>query len=218
MLSEYGITNVSKPVHLNRVLREANLLAIRVERGLELLDPGASRAFAVADHQVAHIYLNDKTVLEQVRTLLEKTPGIELVLDREQQKAYHIEHKRAGDLVVMADANSWFTYYYWLDDRVAPDFARLVDIHRKPGYDPVEMFMDPKNPLIKLRAGYKLLRKKLGFRYLMDVIPLDATLIRGSHGRIGTAPEHHAVLIGKGVGTGNVSAVEVYEKIWQTLS
>ncbi|MCY7359558.1 MAG: alkaline phosphatase family protein [Rudanella sp.] len=218
VLSEYGITNVSKPVHLNRVLREAGLIAVRVERGLELLDPGVSRAFAVADHQIAHVYLNDPGVLEQVRTLLEKTPGVELVLDREQQKAYHIDHERAGDLVVMASADCWFTYYYWTDDRVAPDFARLVDIHRKPGYDPVEMFMDPKNPLIKLRAGYKLLRKKLGFRYLMDVIPLDATLIRGSHGRIGTAPEHHAVLIGKGVGTGNVSAIEVYEKIWQTLS
>ncbi len=218
VLSEYGITNVSKPVHLNRVLREANLIAVRVERGLELLDPGVSRAFAVADHQVAHVYLNDKTVMAQVRTLLEKTPGVELVLDREQQKAHHIDHKRAGDLVVMASADSWFTYYYWNDDRVAPDFARLVDIHRKPGYDPLEMFMDPKNPLIKLRAGYKLLRKKLGFRYLMDVIPLDATLIKGSHGRVGTAPQHHPVLIGTGVGTGNVSAVGVYEKIWQTLS
>lgn len=218
VLSEYGITNVSRPVHLNRVLREAELISIRVERGLELLDPGVSRAFAVADHQVAHVYLNNKTVLEQVRALLQKTPGVELVLDRDQQKAYHIDHKRAGDLVVMADADSWFTYYYWLDDRVAPDFARLVDIHRKPGYDPVEMFMNPKNPLIKLRAGYKLLRKKLGFRYLMDVIPLDATLIKGSHGRVGTAPEHHPVLIGRGVGTGNVSAVDVYKKIWQTLS
>ncbi len=135
VLSEYGITNVSKPVHLNRVLREAgeftpSLISVRVERGLELLDPGISRAFAVADHQVAHVYLNDKTVLEQVRSLLEKTPGVELVLDRDQQKAYHIDHERAGDLVVMADAESWFTYYYWLDDRVAPDFARLVDIHR----------------------------------------------------------------------------------------
>jgi len=219
VLSEYGITNVSKPVHLNRILREAGLIAVRVERGLELLDPGASQAFAVADHQIAHVYLNDKTVMSKVRTLLEKTPGVELVLDREQQKAYHIDHERAGDLVVMATADSWFTYYYWTDDRIAPDFARLVDIHRKPGYDPVEMFMDPANPLIKLRAGYKLLRKKLGFRYLMDVIPLDATLIRGSHGRIGTAPEYHAVLIGKGVGMGgNVLAVEVYDKIWQTLS
>ena len=218
VLSEYGITNVSKPVHLNRVLREAGLIAIRVERGLELLDPGASRAFAVADHQIAHVYLNDPTVLSQVRTVLEKTAGVELVLDREQQKSYHIDHERTGDLVVMAEADSWFTYYYWNDDRLAPDFARLVDIHHKPGYDPVEMFMNPANPLIKLRAGYKLLRKKLGFRYLMDVIPLNATLIRGSHGRVGTAPEHHAVLIGNGVGTENVSAVDVYEKIWQTLS
>ncbi|KAB7731796.1 alkaline phosphatase family protein [Rudanella paleaurantiibacter] len=217
VLSEYGITPVSRPVHINRVLREANLIQVRVERGLELLDAGASRAFAVSDHQVAHVYVNDQALLPKVRALCEQTPGVELVLDREGQKAYHIDHERAGDLVLMADAESWFTYYYWLDDRVAPDFARLVDIHRKPGYDPVEMFMDPANPLIKLRAGYKLLRKKLGFRYLMDVIPLDATIIRGSHGRVGTAPEFHPVLIGNSVGTAPVSAVEVYDKIWAAL-
>ncbi|MCQ4021345.1 alkaline phosphatase family protein, partial [Klebsiella pneumoniae] len=101
---------------------------------------------------------------DKVRSILEKTPGIELVLDREQQKAYHIDHERSGDFVVMADADSWFTYYYWLDDARAPDFARLVAIHQKPGYDPVELFMDQTNPLIKLKAGYKLARKKLGFR------------------------------------------------------
>ncbi|TAE29370.1 MAG: alkaline phosphatase family protein [Cytophagales bacterium] len=218
VLSEYGITNVSRPVHLNRVLREANLIQIREERGLELLDPGASRAFAVADHQVAHVYLNDPKLLPQVRALLEQTPGVQRVLDRDEQRSYHLDHERAGDLVVMADADSWFTYYYWTDDRKAPDFARLVDIHRKPGYDPVEMFMDPKNPLIKLRAGYKLLRKKLGFRYLMDVIPLNATLIKGSHGRTGTAPEHHPVLIGRGLNAERVTAVEVYDTIWKMLN
>lgn len=218
VLSEYGITNVSRPVHLNRVLRENGLIRVRQERGLELLDAGASPAFAVADHQVAHIYLNDPTLLPNVRALIEKVPGVQLVLDREQQKAYHLDHPRTGDLVVMADVQSWFTYYYWLDDRKAPDFARLVDIHRKPGYDPVEMFMNPANPLIKLRAGYKLLRKKLGFRYLMDVIPLDATLIKGSHGRVGTAREHHPVLIGGKTRAKNVSAVEVYKLIWQTMT
>ena len=217
VLSEYGITNVSRPVHLNRVLREAGLIQVREEQGLELLDAGASRAFAVADHQVAHVYVNDPTVMNQVRSLLEKTPGIELVLDREGQKAYHVAHERAGNFVIMADADSWFTYYYWLDDRRAPDFARLVDIHRKPGYDPVEMFMDPANPLIKAKAGYKLLRKKLGFRYLMNVIPLDATLVKGSHGRVGTAPEHHPVFISRQDVGGSMAATEVYGKIWEAI-
>jgi predicted AlkP superfamily pyrophosphatase or phosphodiesterase len=223
VLSEYGITNVSKPIHINRILREAGMIRYREERGLELFDAGASPAFATPDHQIAHVYINDQSrsdgsVFSKVRALLEKTPGIELVLDKEQQKQYHIDHERSGDLVVVADAESWFTYYYWLDDARAPDFARLVAIHQKPGYDPVEMFMDQTNPLIKLKAGYKLGRKLLGFRYLMNVISLDATLVKGSHGRIGTAPEHHPVFVSsRNVGK-TLTATEVYDKIWETLS
>jgi predicted AlkP superfamily pyrophosphatase or phosphodiesterase len=144
LLSEYGITNVHQPVHLNRVLRQHDLLEIRVERGLELLDAGASKAFAVADHQVAHIYINDSSVTNKVRNIIEQVPGVELVLDKEAQKNYHIDHERAGDLVVMADEKSWFTYYFWMDDTLAPDYARSVDIHKNPGYDPVEMFMSSK--------------------------------------------------------------------------
>jgi predicted AlkP superfamily pyrophosphatase or phosphodiesterase len=190
LLSEYGITNVCRPVYLNRVLREAGLLQVRVERGLELLDPGASRAFAVADHQVAHVYVNDPSSMAKVREVLEKTPGVELVLDREAQRPYHIDHDRSGDFVLMSDERSWFCYYFWLDDAVAPDYARVVDIHKKPGYDPVELFMTSK-----LRAGYKLLRKKSGLRYVMDVIPLDATLVKGSHGRINVPTEFRPVLV-----------------------
>jgi len=190
LLSEYGITNVNQPIHLNRVLREQGLLAVRVERGLELLDAGASRAFVVADHQVAHVYINDPAVSQQVRKIIEGVPGVELMLDREAQKQYHIDHERAGDLVLMADEKSWFTYYFWLDDTKAPDYARVVDIHKKPGYDPVELFMTSK-----ARAGYKLLRKKAGFRYVMDVIPLDATLVKGSHGRLVKDTSFHPVLI-----------------------
>ena len=148
LLSEYGITKVDRPIHLNRLLRENDLLGIRVERGLELLDPGASKAFAVADHQIAHIYINDPSVANKVKALIEKVPGVEQVLDREAQKKYHMNHERAGDLVVVADERSWFTYYFWTDDAKAPDYARVVDIHKKPGYDPVEMFMSSK-----LRAG-----------------------------------------------------------------
>ncbi len=193
LLSEYGISPVNHPIHLNRIFRENNLLTLRVENGLELLDPGASKAFAVADHQIAHVYLNDLSTKERVRDILEKTPGVELVLDAEAQKKYKINHTRAGDFVVMADQKSWFTYYFWLDDAKAPDYARAVDIHKKPGYDPVEMFMTSK-----ARAGYKLLRKKLGFRYVMNVIPLDAGLIKGSHGRNNVPGQYAPVLITDG--------------------
>ncbi len=184
LLSEYGITNVNQPVHLNRVFRENGLIAVREELGLEIFDPGASKAFAVADHQIAHIYVNDKSLLPKVRTILEKTEGIELILDDEGKKKAHLNHERAGDFVVVADKNSWFTYYYWMDDAKAPDFARIVEIHRKPGYDPVELFTNPEMKFLMPRIAWKLLKKKLGFRMLMDVIPLDATLVKGSHGRI----------------------------------
>ena len=183
LLSEYGITNVDTPIHLNRIFRERGWLTVKEELGLEILDAGASKVFAVADHQVAHIYLNDATLEKSVRELLEKTPGVEKVLGKAEKIAAGIDHSRAGDLLAVAGENAWFTYYYWLEDARAPDFARTVDIHRKPGYDPVELFLDPKIPLPKLKIAGRLLQKKLGFRMLMDVIPLDATLAKGSHGR-----------------------------------
>jgi predicted AlkP superfamily pyrophosphatase or phosphodiesterase len=182
LLSEYGITNVDTPIHLNLLFRTSGWLAVKDELGRELLDCGASKVFAVADHQVAHIYLNDRSLENQVRALLEKTGGVASVLGTREKAAAGIDHPRAGDLIAVAQENAWFTYYYWLDDSHAPDFARTVDIHRKPGYDPVELFLDPNIPLVKLKIAWRLLRKKLGFRMLMDVIPLDATLVKGSHG------------------------------------
>ncbi len=214
LLSEYGIADVNNPIHPNRILRENGLLQIRIERGLELLDAGASKVFAVSDHQIAHIYINDKTQTQKVKQLFEKTHGVKLVLDKEAQKQYNINHDRSGDLVLMADEKSWFTYYFWEDDKIAPDYARCVDIHKKPGYDPVEMFITSK-----LRAGYKLLRKKLGFRYVMDVIPLDATLIKGSHGNIHTSKEFHPVLISDvKASERTLIAPDVYNIIWQNLT
>jgi predicted AlkP superfamily pyrophosphatase or phosphodiesterase len=183
LLSEYGITNVDTPVHLNRIFREQGWLTVKNELGLEILDPGASKVFAVADHQVAHIYLNDASLEKSVREVLEKTSGVERILGQAEKIAVGIDHSRAGDLIAVARENAWFTYYYWLDDARAPDFARTVDIHRKPGYDPVELFLDPKIPAVKLKIAWRLLQKKLGLRMLMDVIPLDATLVKGSHGR-----------------------------------
>jgi len=183
LLSEYGITNVDTPVHLNRIFREQGWLTVKDELGLEILDAGASRVFAVADHQVAHIHLNYPSLEKSVRELLERTPGVGEILGKAEKAAAGIDHPRAGDLIAVAAKNAWFTYYYWLDDARAPDFARTVDIHRKPGYDPGELFLDPKIPLPKLQIAWRLFQKKLGFRMLMDVVPLDATLVKGSHGR-----------------------------------
>ena len=182
ILSEYGITQVSKPIHLNQILRRNGLITVRSELGRELLDAGASKAFAVVDHQIAHIYVNNPDCTSQVRSLLETTEGVAQVLDEAGKQAYHLDHPRSGELVAIAQPDTWFTYYYWLEDSLAPDFARTVDIHRKPGYDPVELFLDPQLEFPQLKIGLTLLKKQLGFRYLMEVIPLDATLVRGSHG------------------------------------
>ncbi len=211
ILSEYGIAPVNHPIHLNRLFRENGLLQIRVERGLELLDAGASKAFAVADHQIAHIYINDPSVTEKVKALLKGVKEIELILDKEEQQKQHINHERSGDIVVVANEQSWFTYYFWLDDALAPDYARCVDIHKKPGYDPVEMFMTSKG-----RAAYKLLRKLAGFRYVMDVIPLDAALIKGSHGRTNIPEEYKAVLI-TDEPQNDVLPTDVFGVIWKSL-
>jgi len=197
IVSEYGITPVNKAVSLNRVLREQGYITVREELGRELLDPGASVAFAVADHQVAHIYVNDKDKIAQVQQLIEKVPGVDFVLGEEGKAAYHLNHPNSGELVAVAAPDAWFTYYYWLDDNKAPDFARTVDIHRKPGYDPAELFIDPTIPLQQLKLAGFLLKKKLGFRTLLDVIPLDASLVKGSHGRLPSSPDEGPLVISK---------------------
>ncbi len=174
VLSEYGLTAVSRAVALNRVLREAGLLAVRELAGREYLDAGASRAFALVDHQVAHIYLPGRqqgratgaeaaATAARVVELLSAVDGVAEVLDQSGMQAAGINHRRSGDLVCVSQPGAWFSYYWWLDDAAAPDFARTVDIHNKPGYDPVELFVD--------RATRN--------------IPLDDSLVRGSHGRAG---------------------------------
>ena len=197
LLSEYSITEVSRPVHFNRIFREHGWIRIKEELGRETIDLGACRAFAIADHQVAHVYVNDPTITNDVRAVLESTEGVEEVFHDAFKYYNGIDHHRAGDFVVLADKESWFTYYYWLDDQLAPDYARCVDIHRKCGYDPVELFLDPAIKSPKRTLGTKLLRKKLGFRTLFDVIPLDATLVKGSHGRLPEDARDWPVLIGE---------------------
>ena len=219
LLSEYGITNVDAPVHLNRLFREQGWLTIKEELGFEILDAGASRVFAVADHQIAHIYVNDPSLAPAVRQLLEKTPGVGEVLDQPQKAVAQVDHLRAGDFIVVADADAWFTYYYWLDDRRAPDFARTVDIHRKPGYDPVELFLDPALPFPKLKIAWRLLQKKIGQRMLMDVIPLDTSLVKGSHGRRPTDPQDWPVLITPARGPSpTIESTEVFNLLLRLVS
>jgi predicted AlkP superfamily pyrophosphatase or phosphodiesterase len=195
VVSEYGITPVSRPVHINRALREAGLIQVREELGRELLDAGASEAFAVADHQVAHIYVRDPQRMAEVKGLVAGLPGVESVLDAEGKREYGLDHPRSGELVAIALPDAWFTYYYWLDDERAPDFARTVEIHRKPGYDPAELFVDPRFRLPKAAVGWRLLKRKLGFRTLLDVIPLDASMVKGSHGRLTDRPEDGPLFI-----------------------
>ncbi|QDY10073.1 alkaline phosphatase family protein [Micromonospora sp. HM134] len=197
-LSEYGITDVSRPVDVNRLLRAEGLLRVYTQDGMEYLDPWTSRAFAVADHQVAHVYVKDPADVAAVAKLCAGLPGVAEVLDAEGKAAAGLDHERAGELVLVAEPDSWFTYYYWLDDDRAPDFARNVEIHRKPGYDPAELFFDPAAPgAAKRRAGVALARKKLGMRYLMSVVGLDAgaRAVRGSHGRLPADPADGPVLL-----------------------
>jgi hypothetical protein len=220
ILSEYGITNVDSAIHLNRLFRAEGWLTIKEELGLELLDCGASKAFAVADHQVAHVYLNDRTLEHRVRAVLEKATGVEAVLNREEQRGWGIDHERAGDLIAVAAENAWFTYYYWLEDAVAPDFARAVDIHRKPGYDPVELFLDPEIRFPRIKIGWRLLQKKLGFRMLMDVVPLNARLVKGSHGRRPLDRRDFPVIVSNNpaaVPDGGIDAPDVYHVLKRHL-
>jgi predicted AlkP superfamily pyrophosphatase or phosphodiesterase len=206
VLSEYGITPVTGAVHLNRALRRAGLIEVREELGLEKLDAGASEAFAVVDHQVAHVYVKRRERIEEVRALVAGLDGVDQVLDADGQRAAGLDHPRSGELVAVSAADRWFTYYYWLDDALAPEWARTVDIHRKPGYDPVELFTNSSAAKVALT----LLKKKAGLRYLMDVIPLDASLVKGSHGRLpATASDAPVILASDELPAGPIDATAV---------
>ena len=189
VVSEYGITKVTDAIHINRTLREAGFLALRVENGRELLDAGESAAFAVADHQHAHVYVQRDDLVNEVRDVLSRLEGVEQVLDAEGKREHGLDHPRSGELIAVARSDRWFSYYYWLDDERAPDFARTVDIHRKPGYDPVELFIDGRIPWPMLKVGGHVLRQKLGLRSLLEVVSLKETArVKGSHGRLTDDP------------------------------
>ena len=187
VISEYGIVPVKRSVSIQRELRRHGYLSIRKGPFGEMLIPGDSRAFAVVDHQVAHIYVQKAEDRSAVRDVL---LGIDGVRDVVAPDALHLQHRRSGDWIALAQPDAWFDYYYWFNDSDAPDFARTVDIHRKPGYDPAELFMTSS-----WRAMARLFQKKLGFRYRMDVIPLDTRLVGGSHG-LNHSPEDSPLIIG----------------------
>ena len=198
VVSEYGHCDVSRPVYPNRVLRNADLVSVRRGPFGEHLDLYGSRAFAVVDHQLSHVYVRDAEDVPRVRDLLTPVPGVARVLVGEERAEIGLDHSRSGELVLLAERDSWFAYPFWTDDRVAPDYARAVAIHAKPGFDPCELFFDPRLTFPKLHAARRLLQKKLGFRMTMDVVPLDAAIVRGSHGLAAADPLDRPILIGHG--------------------
>jgi predicted AlkP superfamily pyrophosphatase or phosphodiesterase len=220
VLSEYGIEKATRPVFLNRLLHEKGLLRVQETSHGQLLDCGACRAFVVADHQCAHVYVRDAADLEPVRALLGKTPGVARVLDRTQQRELGIDHGRSGELVCVAEPGHWFAYHYWLDEALRPDFAPTVDIHRKPGYDPAELFLDPKIRFPKWKVARVLAKKLLGFRYLMDVIPTDPSMVMGSHGRLYGDDDVGPVLLcsDKSLARERIAATDVKELCLRMLS
>ena len=214
VLSEYGIEDVDNCVLPNKILNEAGLLQIHHAKNGSLLDPGNSRAFAVCDHQIAHVYVKDPADIEQVRLLLSAVDGVESVQAR--QDIAELNHPRSGELIITATQKSWFGYQYWLDHQEEPDFARCVDIHRKPGYDPCELFLDPQIKFPKLKIAFTLLKKLVGMRYTMNVVPLDTSLVKGSHGRRPSRPELGPLIIAPAhlMPDGNViDSTTVFEKL-----
>lgn len=226
LLSEYGISQVSKPIHLNRLFREKGWITIKEELGTEMLDCGASKVFAVADHQVAHVYINDESLRDEVEQFLRSVDGVEEVRigseffatpELSKKDGASRATERAGDFVAMSEQDAWFTYYYWLDDALAPDFSRCVDIHRKPGYDPVELFVDPEIKAPKLKIAGFLLKKKIGLRGLLDVIPLDASLVKGSHGRDNVCEGEQPIFATSGKHDKVNAAEDVFSRIAELL-
>ncbi len=197
VVSEYGIVPVTDAVWINRALRDAGLLQVRMEDGRDVLDLQESAAFAVVDHQIAHVSVRDASRISDVARVLEKIPGIARVLHGESRRAAHLDHARAGDIVCLSAADRWFAYGWWHDDRRAPDYARTVDIFKKPGYDPCELFIDPARPFLAARLVAKLALRKLGVRVLLDPTPLDTKLVRGSHGLADVPRGFDPVLLGE---------------------
>jgi predicted AlkP superfamily pyrophosphatase or phosphodiesterase len=189
ILSEYGFSNVTSDIPLNRLFREHGLLAVREIEGREYLDFEYSLAFAMVDHQVAHIYIKGASV-QQVKRILDGIEGIEIVLDEEGKKLMNIDHERSGDLIAICNCDRWFSYYWWFEEEKSPPFANKVDIHRKPGYDPSELFIDTKT----------------------KGIPLNGKMVKASHGRVPSLSDGAGLAVyvsdRKGINKGNEDIVD----------
>ncbi len=183
VVNEYGIMPVREAVFPNRLLRDMGMLSLRMEYGREHLDAGASRGFAVPDHQIAHLYLRNPADAPRVAEAMVNLDGVDRVLDDRARRVVGLDHDRAGDLVLVAEHNRWMAHDWWEDEAKAPDWQRTVDIHRKPGYDPRELFIDPAIPMPRAAVAWRLFKRKLGMRTLLDVVPTDTSLVKGSHGR-----------------------------------
>lgn len=218
IVSEYGHCDVSRPVLLNRVLRTAGLLEVRAGPFGEQLDLYGSRAFAVCDHQLAHIYVPNADDVLRVRDVLLPIPGVSRAFVGDERSSIHLNQSRSGEIVLLAEPDAWFAYPFWLEDRNAPDYARAVAIHAKPGFDPCELFFDPGFRFPKLHAARRLMQKKLGFRMTMDVVPLDAGIVRGSHGLAVADPRDRPILVGHGpIPGGSVPMTAVRDLLLETL-
>jgi predicted AlkP superfamily pyrophosphatase or phosphodiesterase len=198
VVSEYGHCDVRRPVEINRAIRKAGWLHAREGPFGEVFDPLGSQAFAVVDHQLAHVTVREKSLIPKVAEMVAALPGVAKVYVGSERDEIGLDHPRAGNIVALADPDAHFVYPFWLDDAKAPDYARTVDIHRKPGYDACELFFDPALRFPMLKMVRKLIRKKMGFRTLFDVIPLDSSLVRGSHGLAASEPLDRPVFIGSG--------------------
>lgn len=170
---EYAITEVDGAVFPNRILREAGWLRLKEDDGLEYLDPGQSKAWALVDHQFAHVFVRHEADAESVAALFRRQPGVAEVLTGDARRKFGIANPRSGEIVLISEPTKWFAYYFWLDDSKAPKYARTVDIHQKPGYDPVELFVEMP----------------------ARTIPLNASLVKGSHGYPADTPERQSVLV-----------------------
>jgi predicted AlkP superfamily pyrophosphatase or phosphodiesterase len=218
VVSEYGHCDVSKPVYLNRALRKAELLTVRRGPFGEQLEPYLSRAFAVCDHQVAHVYVREPEDIPRVRDVVQRQDGVARVLSGEERGDIGLRHERAGEVIALSDRDAWFAYPFWLDDKVAPDYARTVAIHHKPGYDPAELFFDPKLWMPEFKAARRIVQKKLGFRMKMDVVPLDAGIVRGSHGLVSADPHDGPVFVcDDEVPTGPLAMTAVRDRVLATM-
>jgi predicted AlkP superfamily pyrophosphatase or phosphodiesterase len=219
VVNEYTHVPVKRAVTLNRALRQAGLLTIRPGPFGEQLDTFASRAFAVCDHQLAHVYVREPEDLQGVRDLLASLPGVARLLGGAERAEIGLDHSRAGEMVALASPDAWFAYPFWMDDRKAPDYARTVNIHAKPGYDPCELFFDPRLVWPSGRVIRRLVQKKLGFRTLFDVVPLEPSLVKGSHGLAVTEADDRPVLIGDGAApsAAELPMTEVRDLLLQAL-